>query len=147
MSIDTSGTWWVGSEPEDLAEYLEAYSEDGGYKTDTFRIARCKCGSMTFHLEADDNEGVARRTCTNCNAEHFICDSEEYWEDSEPEKWSCIECNSDKTNIGVGFALYPEDGEVKWLYVGTRCAKCGVLGCFAGWKVAYAPSKQLFDQV
>jgi hypothetical protein len=146
MSIDTSGKWWVGSEPDDIGEYLEAYSADGGYKTEEFRLSRCACGSVQFRLEADDNEGTARRTCAKCQTEHFICDSGEYWEDSEPEEWRCLECKSQHTNVGVGFALYPEDKEVKWLYVGCRCAKCGILGCFAGWKVAYAPSRHLFEQ-
>jgi hypothetical protein len=40
-----------------------------------------------------------------------------------------------------------EDGEVHWLYVGERCVRCGTLGCFAGWKIAYSPSKQLLEQV
>ncbi len=147
MSVDTSGKWWVDSDPSDIAEFLEAYSSDSGYKTEVFRLSRCKCGSVQFLLEADDNEGTARRSCVKCKAEHFICDSGEYWEDSEPEKWRCVECKSIHTNVGVGFSLYPEDKEVKWLYVGCRCAKCGVLGCFAGWKVAYVPSRHLFEQV
>jgi hypothetical protein len=25
--------------------------------------------------------------------------------------------------------------------------KCGILGCFAGWKIDYAPSRQLLEQV
>jgi len=49
-------------------------------------------------------------------------------------------------NVGVGFSLY-DDGEVRWLYLGERCSKCGILGCFAGWKVGYSPSKGLLEQV
>jgi len=49
-------------------------------------------------------------------------------------------------HIGIGFSLY-DDGEIRWLYVGERCATCGILGCFAGWKIAYSPSKQLLEQV
>lgn len=146
MSINKSGKWWIGSAPQDIEEFLAAYSADA-YATEEFRLASCACGSGEFKLEADDKEGTARRTCSRCGREHFICDSGEYWEDAEPETLSCIECNSQHANIGVGFSLYPDDGEIKWLYVGYRCAKCGVLGCFAGWKVAYAPSRQLFDQV
>ena len=26
MGIDTSAKWWIGSEPENLKEYLEAYA-------------------------------------------------------------------------------------------------------------------------
>ncbi|MGA7753515.1 MAG: hypothetical protein WCB05_11810 [Candidatus Sulfotelmatobacter sp.] len=49
-------------------------------------------------------------------------------------------------NVGVGFSLY-DDGEIRWVYFGERCSACGILGCFAGWKVAYSPSKQLLEQV
>jgi hypothetical protein len=146
MSVDKSGKWWVGERPGDIHEFLEAYTSDG-YGVDEFRLSRCGCGSDEFVLWADDDEGCARRQCRSCKQLKFICDSEQYWSQAEPEKWKCIECKSKARacNIGVGFSLY-EDGEVRWLYVGVRCASCGILGCFAGWKVAYSPSRQLLDQ-
>jgi hypothetical protein len=136
----------VGSQSTDVREFLEAYAADG-YKVDDFRLSKCVCGSDRFFLWADDDEGCAKRECTSCKRTHFICDSEEYWTEAKPERWKCAVCKSkDKAcNIGVGFSLY-EDGEVRWLYIGERCANCGVLGCFAGWKVAYSPSRQLLDQ-
>jgi hypothetical protein len=146
MSIDTSGKWWIGDQPEDLQEYLEAYSEDG-YKSDVFRLSKCKCGSVEFQLEADDSEGVAQRTCAACKSIHPICESEQFWEDAAPEPWTCIECGSDRANVGVGFSLYKDDPTgVRWLYVGARCAKCGVLGCFAGWKVAESGALRLLEK-
>ena len=145
MSIDKSAKWWVGTGSEDIKEYLEAFSADS-YKASEFRLANCDCGSNTFRLFADDHEGCAKRICESCGKEHFICDSGEYWASAAPEEWKCIECGSTKANIGVGFSLY-EDGEIRWLYVGERCATCGILGVFTGWKIAYSPSKQLFDQV
>jgi len=146
MAIDTTGKWWIGSQAEDIKGFLEAYTAEE-YPATEFRIAKCSCGSVVFNLEADDEEGCAKRTCAKCNAEHFICDSGEYWEDATPEKWKCVECKSNATNIGVGFSLYDDKNAIRWLYVGVRCAKCGILGCFAGWKVAYEPSLQLMDQV
>ena len=146
MSIDTSGKWWVGSQPEDIKGFLEVYTEDK-YPSNEFRLAKCKCGSVDFNLEADDEEGAAKRTCVKCSKEHYICDSEEYWEETDPETWECVECGSRSTNIGVGFSLYEDKGAIRWLYVGVRCSKCGVLGCFAGWKIAYEPSLQLLEQV
>ena len=145
MSIDTSGKWWVGTDPQDMKEYLEAYSEQG-YKVQEFRLSKCRCGSLEFQLDADDAEGVAKRTCTKCKREYFICDSKEFWDEAEPEHWSC-NCGSEATNVGVGFSLRKRGGEVRWLYVGCRCVKCGILGCFAGWKIDYAPSRQLLEQV
>jgi len=145
MSIDRSGKRWVGASPEDIKEYLEAYSAED-YRSQEYRQAKCACGGETFELLADDDEGCAKRICTSCGIEQFICDSAEYWSEATPEKWKCVECGSTSANIGVGFSLY-DDGEVRWLYVGERCSNCGTLGCFAGWKVAYTPSKQLLEQV
>jgi hypothetical protein len=145
MSIDTSGKWWVGTNPDDIKEYLQAYTS-GGHKAHEFRLAKCACGSVDFHLDADDAEGVAKRTCSECSQHHFLCDSEEFAEEAEFERWRC-ECGSEITNVGVGFSLRKKEGEIRWLYVGCRCAKCGILGCFAGWKIDYAPSRQLFDRV
>ncbi|HMD77357.1 MAG TPA: hypothetical protein VKG86_08285 [Terracidiphilus sp.] len=144
MAINKTGKWWVGSQPQDLKEYLEAFSADG-YAINEFRLAKCKCGGIEFSLWADDEEGTAKRVCSSCSEAHFICDSEEYYPDPQPEEWNCVECGSRLANVGVGFSLY-EDGEVRWLYLGERCARCGVLGCSAEWKVAYEPSKQLIDQ-
>jgi hypothetical protein len=145
MSIDRSGKWWVGTDAGDIQEYLKAYSSDS-YPIAEFRKATCTCGGDAFLLLADDDEGCARRMCTSCGEEKYICDSAEYWSDASPEEYKCVECNSAHANIGVGFSLY-QDGEIRWLYVGERCAACGVLGCFAGWKIGYAPSKHLFEQV
>ena len=145
MSIDKTGKWWVGTEPSDLHAYLVAYAEDA-YTLNEFRLAKCSCGSDIFYLAADDDEGVAKRTCAGCSSEHFICDSEEFWTNAEPEELICVECGSRQANIGVGFSLN-DKGDVRWLYVGVRCVSCNVLGCFAGWKVAYSPSHHLIDRV
>jgi hypothetical protein len=144
MTINKNGKWWVGSEPSDIQEYLTAYAPD---KTpvSAFRLSKCVCLSTTFYLDADDDEGCAKRTCSNCASEHLICDSAKYWDEASPEHWKCIECSCEIANIGVAFSLY-DDLEVRWLYVGERCVNCGVLGCFAGWKVAYSPSIQLLTQ-
>jgi hypothetical protein len=145
MSIDTTSQWWKGTEPSDIREYLVAYAEDT-YPVDEFSLAKCSCGSDVFNLAADDDEGVARRTCVECKTEHFLCDSKEFWRDAEPEELVCPECGSKQANVGVGFSLHDQD-DVRWLYVGVRCVSCGVLGCFAGWKVGYSPSHDLIAQV
>jgi hypothetical protein len=146
MAIDKSGQWWVGSDADDLKEYLEAYSSNS-YPIDHFRLGCCKCGCFDFKLHASDRDGVALRTCVKCGQAHLICDSQEFWEEAHPEQWCCTECESEICNVGVGFSLYEDHQDIRWLYVGVRCAQCGVLGCFAGWKVGYGPSLQLMDQV
>jgi len=144
MSIDTTGKWWVGTDAADIEEYLIAYTEDA-YRVKEFRLAKCSCGSESFHLEVDDDEEVAKRTCATCSDEHFIGDSEEYWGGARPKTWKCTECSSSQANVGVGFSTY-EDGEVHWLYLGERCSRCGVLGSCGNWKVAYSPSRHLIDR-
>ena len=146
MAIDDSGQWWIGSAPTDIEPYLKAYASES-YEVHAFRLARCGCGGEKFRLLADDEEGVAQRTCIECDSSHFICDSAEYWSEARPEKFVCVECKNDSCNVGVGFSLYEDKSAIKWLYVGERCAECGVLGCMAGWKVGYEPSLQLVDQV
>jgi hypothetical protein len=145
MSIDKSGKWWVGSDKEDLTEYLVAFSEDG-YPATEFRMARCACGSNVFHLAVDSEEGAAKRTCAECGNEHFICDSQEFWDEALPRKWKCTgKCKSKIANVCVGFALRENREDVHWIYIGARCAHCGVLGCCGDWKIDYSPSLQLLD--
>jgi hypothetical protein len=75
----------------------------------------------------------------------FIGDSAELWDEADPKKCVCP-CKADRFEIGVGFSLR-QDGEVKWITVGERCLKCGVLGSFADWTVDYSPTHHLLDQV
>jgi hypothetical protein len=120
VSIDKTGKWWIGDQPNDIREFIEAYAADG-YKVDEFRLAICVCGSERFLLWADDEEGCARRQCELCKRPTFICDSEEYREEAKPKQWKCKVCKSKAgiCNVGVGFSLY-EDGEIRWLYVAER---------------------------
>jgi hypothetical protein len=142
MVIDTSGEWWTGSDAEDIAEYLHALTQDS-YPVDEFRPCVCACGGNVFELDVDRVQGAARRRCPTCSIEHFICDSEEFWDDASPERWQCIECGTDQANVGIGFSLYEERNDVRWIYVGVRCSQCGVLGTFGDWKVGYSPSLHL----
>jgi hypothetical protein len=148
VTIDTSGQYWTGSEPDDIHAYLVAYRA-GGYEVHETRLCQCTCGSTAFHLEADRDEGCARRTCAACGTPHLICDSGEYWADAEPESWTCG-CGSDTCNVGVGFSLYEAEGadprDVRWVSVGNRCTACGTLGSFVDWKVGYGPSDGLLKR-
>lgn len=144
MAIDDSGEWWKGSLPQDMDEYIRLLSQDH-YQADDFRLSSCDCGSLEFKFDFDKDEGCAKRTCLICESEHFICDSEEFMEDAEFQTWSCVECNSTSTNIGVGYAFRSSD-DIRWLYIVGRCTSCGVLGCYADWKIDYSPSRHLLEQ-
>jgi len=145
MSIDTSGDWWKGTEATDIESYLVDFTAQQ-YPVDVVRVASCSCGGQLFRVEVDDEHGAAKRTCTSCGKDHFVCDSADYWKEAEPDECACP-CGGEIMNLAVGFALYPDNGEVKWLYLGLRCTACGVLGCYADWKIAYEPSRQLLDLV
>jgi len=147
VTIDRSGTWWVGSEAQDLESYLRALVDaEDGYPVEAFRLARCKCGSELFELKLDRDQTAAQRTCLACGSQHFVCDSEEVWEGDLVETCTCIECRSTQANLGCGFALR-EDGEVRWIYLGVRCATCGILGCYADWQIRDGDSTHLMEQV
>ena len=107
VSIDSTGKWWIGDQPNDIREFLEAYASDG-YKVDEFRLTKCTCGSERFLLWADDDEGCAKRQCESCKRSSFVGDSEEYREEAKPEQWKCTVCKSKAgtCNVGVGFSLY-----------------------------------------
>ncbi|WP_225766655.1 hypothetical protein [Inquilinus sp. Marseille-Q2685] len=141
MTIDKTEKYWVGTHPLDIKAYLRAYVESTPISA--FRLAQCPCSSIDFRVEADADEGCVRRSCTRCSTAHFVCDSEEYGAEAELKPWRC-KCRSDQANIGVGFSLH-DNGDVRWLYVGLRCRKCGTLGCIADWKVGYGPSGHLLD--
>ncbi len=144
--LDKSGQWWKGATPGSIREYLDRYMADS-YPMHEFRLARCDCGSDRFRLDADDCEGVARRTCTDCAESRFICGSEQYAEEAELEHWMCADCESDVCNAGVGFSI-PNNGKwVRWLDVGVRCDNCGILGCFVGWDADGTPAAELLGKV
>lgn len=145
MSIDKAGKWWIGTDADDVIEYLTVLTKKANPAME-FRIAQCNCGSQYFSLMIDSDEGAAARTCVDCGKTHFIGDSEECWEDASPRKWKCVsKCKSNSANVGVGFSMRDDRNDVRWIYIGTRCTNCGILGCYGDWKIDYSPSLHLLD--
>jgi hypothetical protein len=150
MAIDDSGEWWVGSEAADIAEYLTAYTcAEGAYPVKACRLIQCPCGSLRFRVARAAE--VTRRVCPACRRTKFICRLKGDWEEAEAEEgvesYTCVSCGSKHANIAVGFAGYDQNpglDAVKWFYVGLRCAKCGVLGCFNDGKVGRGPAAQVY---
>lgn len=145
MTIDQSGEFWRGTGPEDVAEYLEAYTADS-YPAARVIDSVSTCGARELVLDADPDEGCARWTCSACDEQRYIGDSDEYWSEASPERLVCPECKGETYNISVGFSLR-HDGEVKWLTIGNRCVQCGLLGSFVDWKIDYSPTRHLFAKV
>src|SRR5215467_11852600 len=101
MTIDASGEFWRGNEPDDVGEYLKAYTADN-YPVARVIACRCaNCGTDELHLDADPDAGCARWTCSKCQSQRFIGDSEEYWLEGDPEHAICPECKGETYNVAV----------------------------------------------
>jgi hypothetical protein len=146
MAIDRSGTLWKGSNATDLDEYLGVYTEDADPVGVSVHASCQRCGSDEFKVRVDPDEGCAERVCTECAERAFMLDSEECVEDATLEAAGCP-CGGESFNVAVGFALREDPSDVKWIYLGLRCVRDGVLGCFADWKIDYSPSASLMDSV
>jgi hypothetical protein len=150
VTIKKSRKWSKGTEPVDLDGFLRTYTAKG-YPADRFVHPTCSCGNATFRLVADSD--CAQRVCAGCGAEHFVCDSEDYWDDAEPDECACP-CGGEVFDLAVGFshvdAITEEEESyrtIKWITVGARCVECGILGVYADWKIDYDPCDHLYQQV
>jgi hypothetical protein len=135
MSIKKRDNNLYSEAQSDIPEVLKIYSQEG-YKVEHFQDAKCVCGHRLFQLFVDDNEGAAVRVCESCKNEHPIGDSGEYLEDAELEECECP-CGNGKFEITAGVSLYQGSNDVRWLYIGCRCPKCGLTACYADWKNEY----------
>jgi hypothetical protein len=146
MALKQRGEYWYGDSHEDLRTELLRYSRESGYPVHHFADAVCTCGGRVFAVQYDEDEGVAVRTCAACKKEHAIGDSEEYLEAAELEGAECL-CEEREFEVTVGVSLYEGSEDVRWLYLGCRCVKCGLLGCYADWKNEYNGYQALLAKV
>ncbi len=86
-----------------------------------------------FGLKLDDDAGVAVRRYGGCNTEHPIGDSDEYLDEAQLAECSCP-CGHELFEISVGVALYDDSQDVRRLYLGCRCAQCGLTAVYGDWK-------------
>lgn len=146
MATSKKGDYSYGDEQRDLHDELLDYSEANAYSIEHFADAVCVCGSATFILFLDDNQGVAKRVCIACQNEHFIGDSEDYLEDAELEQCECP-CGKGEFEITAGVALYSGSDHVKWFYLGCRCVACGLVACYGDWKNETENYRELLARV
>jgi hypothetical protein len=146
MAIDRSGTGWTGSAPDDIEEYLTAYSAEGYPSTVVVPATCAACDGVQFSVRLDDDEGCVERTCASCRARVLMLDSAQYVDDAELESAACP-CGGETFNVGVGFAFYDGAEDVHWVYIGLRCVADGALGCYGEWKIGYGPSRHLLAAV
>jgi len=151
MALTKRRSNWYGDDHADLREELARYSAENEYPIDNFTNVKCKCGSDLFELYTDEDQGVAVRICTQCKNEHLMGDSADYVAEAEPEQHEC-KCRKDKFQLVVGVHRYRNSDDslsddVRWLYIGCRCPKCNLLGCYADWKNEFEGYRKLLRRM
>ena len=145
MAIDSSGEWSRGTEAADLEAYLVDFRA-GGYPVQRVIHACCTgCGGSAFGVLVDDEQGYVERRCTSCATRFVMLDSADVDDEAEPDDAACP-CGNETFQVAVGFAAVA-DGEVRWVSIGLRCLRDGILGVYTDWKIDYAPTTHLFDRV
>lgn len=142
MALEKRGKYWYGDSQADIRDEILRYSALGGDLAHHFADAICKCGGRLFRLTLDDVDGVAIRTCVGCRAEHPIGDSADYLQDAELVECACP-CEGEEFEITVGVSLYEDSEDVRWLYLGCRCPKCGLTAVYGDWKNEFNGYRQL----
>jgi len=146
MALIKRGKHRFGEGQADIREELLRYSKTNAYTIHHFADARCDCGGTLFQLRVDEDEGVAVRRCVLCGQEHPIGDSSEYLSGAELEECECP-CGGDAFEITAGVSLYDDSEDVRWLYLGCRCPRCGLTAVYADWKNEFIGYQQLLAQV
>lgn len=74
------------------------------------------------YVEADAQQGLARRRCLSCAHTVHLLESEAHW--THPMMWACKGCAQSIAELCVG--LHVPDGEhVEWVALAARCVDCG----------------------
>lgn len=146
VALWKKGKWWYSDAQSDIRGELARVGDLNEYVPTQFADAKCACGNRTFQLALDEDTGTAVRTCSKCKADHPIGDSDEYLEDADLQKSSCV-CGKDVFEITIGVSLYDDSDDVSWLYVGCRCPSCCLTGCYGDWKNEFIDYRQLLKQV
>jgi hypothetical protein len=146
MALEKRGKHFYGESQADIRTELLRYSERNGYAAEHFADATCKCGKKVFKLRLDDNQGAAVRTCVGCSAEHPIGDSDEFLDDADLGECACP-CGCEEFEITVGVSIYEDSSDVRWLYLGCRCSKCGLTAVYGDWKNEFNGYQELLGRV
>ena len=146
MALKKRGKYRYGDSQADIRVELLRYSKTNDYLAHHFADATCQCGSKLFRLALDDDAGAAIRTCAGCKTEHPIGDSAEFLEEAELDECACP-CGGEEFEITVGVSLYEDSEDVRWFYLGCRCAKCGLTAVYGDWKNEFNGSQELLSRV
>ena len=146
MSLKKRGRHQYGDSQEDIRAEILRYSLKSGYLAHHFADVVCKCGGRVFRVLLDDNAGAACRTCESCKLEHPIGDSDEYLEEADLGECVCP-CGNETFEVTVGVSLYDGSEDVRWLYLGFRCPRCGLTAVYGDWKNEFNGYRELLARV
>ena len=147
MALRKRGKWRYGESQSDIRAEILRYSKEVGYPAEHYADAACPCGGRVFALYLDEDAGVASRLCVACVPDpHPIGDSAEFMGDAEEEECACP-CGGEEFEITVGVSLYADSEDVRWLYLGCRCSKCGLTAVFGDWKNEFIGYRELLARV
>jgi hypothetical protein len=138
--------YWYGDNYADIQAELIRYSTLNGYIIHHFSDINCACSAKVFCLALDDTVGAAIRSCVSCHCEHPIGDSNKYLKDAALEECACP-CGNEQFEMSAGVSVYDDSEDVRWFYLGCRCAKCGLIACYGDWKNEYNGYRQLLLKV
>ena len=133
---------------EQLKTQILDYSTSNGYIAEHFASPVCsECGCDTLKIVMNEDEGVAARTCTACNHEHGMGDSDDYFDEVEEVVRVICTCDSEQFRIMAGIALYADSEDVRWFYLGCECVSCGLSGVYADWKNEFPGYREFLKRV
>ena len=133
MALRKKGKYYYGDSQDDLILEIKRYAENNKYPADETEIIKCdKCGQQSFNLFSDDDESGALCKCVNCDEMKFIRDSQEFINHENIDNHECMCGNPDFTVI-VALSFYQDAKNVRWVYVGGYCSKCGMVGTYIDW--------------
>ena len=133
MALRKKGKYYYGDNQADLALELERYSKLNKYPVDEIENIICeKCGQQSFKLFSDDEGSAALCQCINCGEKKFIRDSLNFINQDELDNHECM-CENENFEITVGLSFYQGTKDVRWVYVGGYCSKCGMVGNYIDW--------------
>ena len=133
MALRKKGKYYYGDNQADLALELKRYSELSKYPVEEIENITCeKCGQKSFKLFSDDDGSAALCQCINCAEKKFIRDSLNFINQDELDNHECM-CENENFEITVGLSFYQGAKDVRWVYVGGYCSKCGMVGNYIDW--------------
>ena len=145
MSDDLESLQPVHGTFDDLTAFVRDFGNVNGDPAGHVVQSSCRsCGGTLFWMECSEEDGVAKRTCTQCRTAAHIGDSAELWDHSDVGDAACP-CGAKVFEIAVGYCLDPSGG-VDWMLVGGRCVACSSIGVYADWSIDYEPSRGLLER-